>query len=108
MMTNTTAAAAAAQLSDEKFFLSHVSMFGSYAVLHKLGRKWAIQCRSVSCPTMFATKREAADRVSLMTCAIARRHRLDELKRDLAVMRATGASPVQIAYVAKCIEAFEN
>ncbi len=109
MMTINAAADAAAQkLADERFFLAHVTMFGCYAAIVKRGRKWFIECRSVSVPTAFTTKREAAERVSLMTVAIARRHKLAALRDELSQLRAMHAPADRIAYAERCVAAFEN
>lgn len=45
---------------DERALATHISMFGSAGYpVRKLGRKWTWDYRSISAPTLYATKRDA-------------------------------------------------
>jgi hypothetical protein len=47
---------------DERALVNHWSMFGSYSICHKLGRKWFVDFRGFGFPTAFKT-RDAAEKM---------------------------------------------
>jgi hypothetical protein len=59
--------------TSERDFVNHWAMFGTNAVLHKLGtkdNKWTVGFADCQHPGVFKTKREAAEAASKMVCAI--------------------------------------
>lgn len=60
---------------DERQFINHWSMFGTYAVVKKCGRKWSVGYATCQHPGLFDTKCEAGEAASKMACAMGLRHR---------------------------------
>jgi hypothetical protein len=58
---------------DERGFVAHWTMFGTYAVVHKLGSKggkWIVRYATCEHPGIFKTKREAGEAADKLACAI--------------------------------------
>jgi hypothetical protein len=60
---------------DERQFINHWAMFGTDAVLHRLGRKWTVGHGACQHPGLFKTKREAGAAAGAFACAMGLRHR---------------------------------
>jgi hypothetical protein len=67
---------------DERGFVAHWSMFGKYAVVHKLGSKggkWTVGYATCQHPEVFKSKREAGEAADKLACAIGiRKHEEDK------------------------------
>jgi hypothetical protein len=59
--------------TDIRDLQNHVSHFGLYAVVRKLGAKWIVDFRGHGCPTLFKTRDEAAEWVQDWTDALRKR-----------------------------------
>lgn len=58
---------------DESHFLNHSTMFGTDAVLHKVGRKWTVGYSTCQHPEIFKTKKAAYEAAENFAHAISLR-----------------------------------